>query len=182
MAPQTLDGYLRGAMPSGDRLFALADVLKVNPRWLVTGAGPMDEAVPEADPDIVTLPRFDIFAFDEHGKPEPSSYVTMRMDWLLRSARTVAGLWIADMPSDSLPEVAKEGDGLICQDVDQLVDGRTYIFLLDGRPIVRKLQIRPEGLVLKAGGGSDPIIISGERTEHLIPIGRVVAAIALNTV
>lgn len=33
----------RGKTATGENLFALADALRVNPRWLISGEGPMDD-------------------------------------------------------------------------------------------------------------------------------------------
>ena len=177
--------WRRGTVPSGPTIFRLADELGVSPRWLATGLGPQREgAFPEADPEMTVLPRFDILRFSEHGKPEASDQIPVRSEWLIRSARSTKGLWLADMPSDAMPDVAREGDALVCQDVTPpLVDGRTYIFLLSGRPLVRRVQLRREGLVLQSNdASSEPITVGPGSEDDLVPIGRVVAALSLRSV
>ena len=49
---QTMDGYLKGSMPSADRAIALADALDVPLRWLITGK---DEAAPLKEGDEVAV-------------------------------------------------------------------------------------------------------------------------------
>lgn len=122
--------------------------------------------------------------FTDYGKSEPIDQIPVRWEWLVRATRTTSGLWLTDMPSGVLPDVAREGDALICQDVTPpLVDGRIYIFLVHGQPLVRKVQIRPEGLVLRSTDPSvDPITLSADQAEDVIPVGRVVGAIALRSV
>src|SRR3546814_20423833 len=83
------------------------------------------------------------------------------------------------MPSDSMPDIAREGGMILCEDVDgELMDGRVYIFMLDWRPLVRRVAIRPEGIVLKASDPSiDPFTISRDHQPHigddLVPIARI---------
>lgn len=51
IAPQTLNGYWNGkTLPKPAQLFALADALARNPRWLATGEGQSTPPV-ELDPD-----------------------------------------------------------------------------------------------------------------------------------
>ncbi len=182
MPPQTLDGYLKGAIPSADRALALADELKVDPRWLITGAG---RARPdaEAESEVVLLPRYDLGAFGEYGKPEPSERIPVQRDWLGRWRSAADSLWLAESPG-GVSDVADEGEALLCRDPDpHLVDGQVYIFLLDHRPLIRRVSLRPEGLTLKSGSGDlDPIVLRPDQAEHLIPIGRVLAALSLKPV
>ena len=181
----TVGGWISGTIPRAKDVFRAADVLGVSARWLLNGEGPkIDLTEQEVDPDTVLVPRYDITRFSETGKPEPTDEVPVRWEWLQRSARTTSGLWLADMPSDALPDVAREGDALICQDaVPPLVDGRVYIFLLGGRPLVRKVHIRPEGLMLRSGDPEvEPIIIAPDQAEDLVPVGRVMAVLGLRTV
>jgi len=93
------------------------------------------------------------------------------------------GLWVAALPSDAMPEIGREGDLLLCQDIElPLVDGRVYIFLLDRQPIVRRVQVRPDGLLLKGGPDTDPINIPPDRIDGVVPVGRVLAAIQVRSV
>ena len=88
------------------------------------------------------------------------------------------------MPSDTMPDIAREGDQIICRSPDApLVDGRVYVFLMDGRPMVRRVSVRPEGLLLKAGDNvTDPILIEPDQLERLAPVGRVLAALTVQAV
>lgn len=172
-------------VPGADNALSLADALTVSPRWLIRGVGPREITTSNQAPDDwIVLPRYDLFSFDGEAMPQPVEEVPVRRDWLITVARTVNGLWLAEMPSDAMPEIGREGSTIICRDVDlPLADGRVYAFLLDGRPIVRRIRVRPEGLVLNAGDASiEPIPLSPEQLEQLVPIGRVLAAINLQPV
>ncbi|HUO23662.1 MAG TPA: LexA family transcriptional regulator [Caulobacteraceae bacterium] len=184
LPPQTLDGYLKGSFPSADRAFALADSLGVDPRWLVLGVGePHRSFSDNSDDDWLVLPHFDVRDFGEHGKPEPKEHVRLRRDWL-QGIRASTGLWLADMPSDAMPEIAREGQTIVCQDpTSPLVDGRVYIFMLDGRLVVRKLQFRPDGIALRTNDPSTPMItLTGDHANTLIPVARVLGTINLSPV
>jgi transcriptional regulator with XRE-family HTH domain len=181
----TVSSWLTGSMPSGDTIFLLADALDVNPRWLATGAGDEERhtEATESD-DTIRLPVIDLFKFDEGHMPDPVDTLLIRRELLASAVRTTVPLWVAVMPSDTMPDIAREGDQIICRAPDApLVDGRVYVFLLDGRPLVRRVSVRPEGLVLKAGDTvTDPILIEPDQLERLAPVGRVLAALTVQAV
>lgn len=182
---QTVSAWFAGSMPSGDALFVLADAIEVNPRWLATGVGEeLRHAEASESDDSVRLPVIDLFKFDEGHMPDPIDTLLIRRELLASAVRTTAPLWVATMPSDTMPDIAREGDQIICMAPDApLVDGRVYVFLLDGRPLVRRVSLRPEGLVLKAGDtNTDPILIEPNQLERLAPVGRVLAALTVQAV
>jgi len=124
--------WLKGSMPAGDKLLALADELGVQARWLGSGEGPRRETA--EDEDWVVLPRYDLDEFTEYGKPAPEEWTSVRRDWLGRRGATPVGLWLTTMPAGA-PEIAAEGDTLLCQDAAvRPVDGSVYVVMLAGRP------------------------------------------------
>ncbi len=167
-------------MPAGDKLLRLADELAVQARWLATGEGPRYDP---ADNDWVSFYKYDLLAFSEYGKPDSDEVVPLRKELLGRWVG-VPNLWLATMPSDAAPEIAREGDLLLCSNPElQLIDGRAYAFILDGRVLVRRVQFGTSGLLLKVGRGDpDPVVISPEDIDRLYPIARILAAIVLQPV
>ena len=175
--------YIAGRRsPGAESLFALADALQLDARWLLTGDA-MRRITIQPEAEVVYLPRYDLFSFGEGERPSSIESVPVQREWLIRAARTDRDVWLTEMPTDALPEIARSGDTIICRFVDPpLQDGRVYVFLLDGRPIVRRVQVRPGGLVLKAGDPSvEPIELRGEEQEQLVPIARVLATISLQS-
>lgn len=185
IAPSTLQRYLNGSMPAADIGFRLARALSVRPEWLFEAAGPKyetGEVVGIGSGQVTVLPVLDLFAFGEQGKPAATDQLALPTAWLMAAARSTTGLWLAEMPNDALPSLAKEGELLVCKDPEAtLQDRRIYIFLLDGRPIVRRVFVRPEGLQLRGESDADTIEIAPQELEHLRPAGRVLSAIALHS-
>lgn len=181
VAKSVIGDWEKGSIPNAERFFRLADVLAVDPRWLVDGTVPAASTFD--DDGWVKLPRFDLIDFID-GHPVPIEEVPIRREWLLTSVRTIAGLWLAEMPSDAMPDTAREGETIICRAPEQLLqDGKVYVLVLDGRLIVRRVQVRPEGLVLKAGDASiDPIVVHPDRVEQLTPVGRVLGKISVEAI
>jgi transcriptional regulator with XRE-family HTH domain len=177
---QTLGGYLKGAIPSADRALALADELGVDYRWLIAGIDA--PAAVSDDADNVKIDRYDAFSFSEYGKGERVEEITIPR-WLLSSVKQSSGIWLCEMPSDALPSVAREGEMVICRDAElPLQDRRVYIFLIDGRPVVRRVFVRPDGLQLAGETDDAAIIFRAEDAEHVVAIARVLAAISLSQV
>ena len=93
VAPQTLDGYLKGAMPSADRAFTLAQELGVNPLWLVIGNGPQRPT--DGDSDWLVVPRYDLRSFEDDVSPEPIGTERIRRDWIALSFYLIISLFVA---------------------------------------------------------------------------------------
>lgn len=190
----TLNRWTKGeSSPNSEQLFPLSDALRVSPRWLLYGdsAPAQPDLLDATDADWMMVPRYDLFRFTTDGKPDPLGSMPIRRDWLARAFRLTTGLWLTEMPMDAMPEVAREGDTIICRDVEprepELIDGRVYIFLLDGSPIVRRLAIEPGRLVLTVSDGSTrPIVVERRDPPHmgdgLFPIARVIGRFGLQTV
>jgi hypothetical protein len=177
--------YTAGAKIAGaDNLFSLADALGVRPRWLIRGEGEMLDAVAADNAGFVSLPRYDVFQFGEYGKGVAEETVQLPASWLQAAVKTTSGLWIAEMPSDALPSVAREGETIICRDPETpLQDRRVYIFLLDGRPIVRRVAFQPNQVVLRGEDEADTITLRPEELEErLMPAGRILATVRLDQV
>jgi transcriptional regulator with XRE-family HTH domain len=182
IAPQTLDAYLKGAVPSADRAFTLADVLGVRVSWLIRGDGPRTTN-PEfvEEDDWIWLPHYDLFSFEGASHGAVLERVPVRLDWLMARAKTRVGAWVTEMPTDAMPDVAPRGDMIVCKPPEaQLQDRRIYALQLDGRPIIRTVEVTANGLVLSAQNPAiEPIVPSAEQLEQLVPLGRVVGAIKL---
>lgn len=179
---QLVSEYLSGKKIAGaDNLFSLADCLGVQARWLLRGDGDRERALRPEQVDHL-IPRFDLFRFSEHGKPEPSEMISIP-DAILQALRVRSGLWLAEMPSSAMPSLAHEGELLVCRDPEEtLQDRRIYIFLINGRPIVRRVFVRHEGLQLRSENDADDILITPHDLEMLTPIARVVSAISVHSV
>lgn len=179
---QLVSEYATGKKIAGaDNLFSLADFLDVQARWLLRGQGERYRgATSEAAEE--TLPRFDLFGFGENGKPEPAEMVAIPRP-ILQSIKVSSGLWLAEMPNAAMPSLAQEGELLVCRDPEEILqDRRVYVFQFDGRPVVRRVYVRPDGLQLRSEDDSDTIQLAPEDLEHLRPIARVLSAIAIHRV
>lgn len=178
---QLISEYLSGKKIAGaDNLFTIADTLDVQARWLLRGEGDRDRAHRSTNADHL-LPRFDLFRFSEHGKPEPAEMVSIPAT-ILQALKVQSGLWLAEMPSSAMPSLAQEGELLICRDPDEVIqDRRVYIFVIDGRPLVRKAYVRPEGLQLRSEEDGDTILVTPSELEQVRPVGRVLSAISVHT-
>lgn len=185
IAGSTLFRYMAGSMPAADIAFRLARALNVRPAWLIEGEEPkLQEAgtVVGISGDVVVLPRFDLFAFGEYGKPDAAEMLALPAPLLARATKATTNIWLAEMPNDALPSLAQEGELLVCRDPEPVLqDRRIYVFLVDGRPIVRKAYVRPEGLQLRSEDDGDTILVTPSELEQIRPIGRVLSAISVHS-
>lgn len=186
VAPSTIQRYLAGSIPAADIAIKLARELGVRVEWLIAGEEPVRafEEPSTGDDAAVLLDRYDVFSFGEYGKGPRVEQVSVPAAWLMAATKTTSGLWLTEMPSDALPEVAREGETIICRDPENpLQDRRVYIFLLDGRPIVRRIAFQPNQVVLRAEDEADTITLRpDELEERLRPAGRILATVRLDQV
>ncbi len=170
--------------PGADTAFSMADALGIHTRWLIRGEGPRDLDPYVVDEDgWVWLPHYDLFAFEGVRPPKKMEDVPVSRAWLLANARTVKDLWVTEMPNDAMPGIAPTGEFIICAPPDDpLRDRRVYVFLIDGRPIIRTANLGVGGLTLTAQNPAiEPLIADGEQVE-LLTIGRVIAAMKMQAV
>lgn len=183
----TLSEYSgKGKVPPADKGLLIAHALGVSLEHLVFGEAKTKSAtiLDASQSDWLFLPLYDLFKFSAEGKPEPKETVPLRRDQVYQAVRTTTGLWLTEMPNDFLPDVARSGDILICQDVsdEPLGEGRVYVFRQDGAPFLRRVQLGLDGLVLTAIAGVEPIRVSSIDLHTLIPIGRVLGSLSLRSV
>ena len=175
-------------LPDSAALFPLSDLLGVSPRWLLYG-GEAAAGLEAPDSDWRTLPIYELGAIGVGGKGEPVDSLPISRDWLDRTIRTPADLWAAEMPNDLLDEIAREGDMILCSDVtanrSELVDGRVYVLLLNGQPIIRRVTFEPDAIMLSTSNERlPPVRVAqagvGGLDEALRPVARVRGALLLN--
>lgn len=144
LSPSTLHDYSRGAAPSADRAFTIADALGVDPRWLITGQGGAPEGAGDnaRDNGWVRLPHRSA----PQGREVFSTPVPR--EWLRRAFGRSDDLWTTCMPSQSFPKVAREGDPIVCVDAEGLVEGGLYLVELGGDVVVRRVTATAAGPAL----------------------------------
>jgi transcriptional regulator with XRE-family HTH domain len=184
----TLSDYARGKVPRADKAVQIAVALGTSVEALLIGA-PAPAPAPAlsvADAEFVWVPRFDLWAFDAEGKPLELETIPIRRDWLYGVLRRTGGLWFADMPSDALPDVAREGETIVCEDPGpNLQEKGVYVFWRDGEVMVRRVSYSTGGYTLSADGVA-PIDMPRRGQvppdELLTPIARVLATYVVREV
>lgn len=164
----------------------IADALETSVDYLLRGDGSRrsTQLMDAAQAEWVMLPRYDLRAFTSEGKPEPMETIPIPRPWLRGFDTPSTGLWITNLPAP-IPGVAGEGDPVVCRDADaDLIDGRTYIFMRDQSPLIRRVAIDGQGFSLLAPDPAMPIIQLGRRDppspdEQIVPLARIVGLLGL---
>ena len=173
LSASTLHDYSRGAIPSADRAFLIADAVGVDVRWLVTGQG---TAAGDED-EWVRLP-YRSLSGDSASEAERRA-APVRRDWLRREFGPVETLWVTDMPSNAFPEVAREGDPILCRDAGGLVEGGFYLVQLETALVVRRLTATPGGQVLTTNDAFTEPMAPAFSQAPAVPflVGRVIGTL-----
>jgi len=147
---QSMAGYWHGERFCGsERLFSLADALKVSARWLVEGIGPMADPVVDADDAAwVNIPQYDLRLITDSSKGNRIETIPIRRDWLNRRLMRATDLWLTELPSDYDAIGLAEGDVVICSDIVAgsgagPEEGWVCLFRGQGGPFVARYSNRP---------------------------------------
>ncbi|HVY34341.1 MAG TPA: helix-turn-helix transcriptional regulator [Caulobacteraceae bacterium] len=192
IAASTLTKYLAGGSePGAFKAACLADALGVNIAWLLTGtgtkerlsdatAGPGAALFDASEVDWVFLPHYRFDSAIDAIVPRVTETFPFRRDWLKRLLGVERGLWVTEMPTDSLPAVAEQGDTIICRNAAVMETGRAYIIALDGQLVVRRVIPGPEMPGAAEAGSSITVDQVVQRGASLI--GVILARVAVRQV
>lgn len=183
---QSMADYWGGKRAIGsEKLFPIADELKVSTRWLLYGIENAEDAfVEKSTLDWVWVPRYDLLKVASSGRGVNADVIHVDRNWLLRTFGKTEGIWFAEMPSDTLSDLVQRGETLVLEDVaDGLVEGRHYAFLLDGRIVVRRYDVVPGKIVLSGSNpGIVPITVEiAELGKSLVPVAHIIGAFSLRS-
>lgn len=176
-------------LPDAVTLFSLAAVIDRSAHWLLFGGDAAAANI--SGPASLTLPWFEFAAIAEAPRGEPTGTMSLDRSWFDQRLRADDRPWLTTMPNDLLEDVAAEGDLLICSDIEPglgaLADGRIYLLLLSGQPIIRRVSFEPGHLLLSTSNDRLPPIRiarhgAGQDDRAVVPIARVLGAIKLTAV
>jgi hypothetical protein len=142
ISESSISDYVANGVAKADAAVAIAGALGVSVDWLLTGgpgsegqlqqpsgsgerpAGRMSDVgtayrpMPADEADWVEIHEFDLREIGDMEKGERLGAMPFRRDWLNRTFRRAADLWIAGLPCDYPPLDLEEGDSVICMDID----------------------------------------------------------------
>lgn len=165
-------GYWNGDRICGaDRLFALSDVLDVDPRWLVTGERPTSASgllLDAAEADWIVLDEYDLRELTDDTKGEPRNPTPLRRDWLNQTLGTASGLWLARLLSDYPAGGLVEGTLVLCTDIEpaELLEGQLCMFRVNGGLLIGRYSFRAAGAIGAAGDRVGEMVITSSQIGH----------------
>lgn len=146
---QSMGGYFNGdRLPGADRLFALADALDVDARWLVTGVGaasssPLSLA---GDADWIEVPEYDLHELTAESLGRPIATAPIRRDWLNITYRAASSLWMARLLSDYPAAALEEGALVICRSIKpaELAEGNICLWRVQEKVVIGRFSVVPD--------------------------------------
>lgn len=177
ISTSALSSYTKGrSFPNSEQLFPLCDVLKVEPRWLISGVSkPQTFAVATADDaEWEQVPFFDLREITDTGKGEPASRTPFRKDWLNRNLGTSSELYLVRLLSDYRSRNGdrdlREGDLVFCRECEpsDLVDGYVVIWR-------REHGLKVARYSLRSRETADEDVITPEEVsdDQFVPVARI---------
>ncbi len=143
-------------MPSADRALRMADVLGVDPKWLILGsAGKGDAganlsdsppalyemAEPEPADGWQATPYYRLMDIIAGAPAIPSTRLWLREAWMRRLNADGLDVWITDMPPSFAPHFPLEGEPVLCAAAGALYEDAVYLVQFDGAVSARRLVI-----------------------------------------
>lgn len=184
ISPKTINNFANGQMTAADNAVKCAQALGVTAEWLISGVGPRRQATLELadNTEWLFLPRYEIAKmWDLQTKPPAEETMPLRRDMLERHVPVSGDLWVARMLGNALPDVAGEGELILCQDVhDRYEDGRPYVLFTLAGPIFRRVFVTPAGLQLRAENPMyETVQLPPDDNLDVYPIGRILGSLTL---
>lgn len=140
---QTMQGYWNGERLCGsDKLFALADILDLDARFLIEGQRPKRQHLVDAnDADWIDVEEYDLRGLADDSRGPVVSTTPFRRDWLNRVLGQSTGLWLARLPADLARHELREGDLVFLRDAEpgEAQDGAVYIVRIWGHLTVARI-------------------------------------------
>lgn len=190
------EGKIQPEQVKADVLERISRTLQVRPRWLLYGELPMREgqsfentipavAETEMPKGYVRFPLLEGFVSAGGGGyvadyPEVVQYIDVAEDWAERNIRAPrSAVRVITARGDSMTGDISDGDVLFVDSRVQAFDTDSiYVMNWQGRPLVKRLQLRRDGSVVirSTNPAYEPEIVPPGEVDQLYVSGRVLAA------
>ena len=177
------DYFAGSAIVGSEYLFALADALKVSPRWLLLGQTDPQLLLEARDADWVSVPEYDLREFNEHGKGEPLGAMPVRRDWLAATIGTSSGVWTTRLLADYEAAGLLQSTPVFCGDIgtEDLQEGWACFFRINGGIVPARFSFRSTS-GFRAGDRLGELVVSaseiGTDDDRFEPISRILGVFA----
>ena len=192
ISPASVNGWLSGSTKSlkAETASKAADVLHVDPFWLITGSGSSHEEGARIDSaaapiKVVTgdMLYLEKLALPDPGEPIPEiERIAVNREWFKThiSRTKVSGFKIATVIGDSMEPTFKEGDSVVIDVDSKNIRSREgcYLFKFESQTYLKRVQNIPGGiLVLSDNALYRQFEISTAHIDSVEVFGRAIAVI-----
>lgn len=166
-----MTGYWAGErIPPAAKLFAIADFLETDARWLASGERPSRTSllVNAADADWIEVAEHDLREVTDETLGPASAITPIRRDWLYAMTRATSDLWLTRLLSDYPPAQLAEDQLVICRTVpiEQLAEGNVCLWRVAGRVVIGRFSVLPDAIAAQGAAFYDPAL--GITTNDLV--------------
>jgi phage repressor protein C with HTH and peptisase S24 domain len=163
ISDSSLRGYLKGAMPGADIALKIAEVAKVDLKWLIAGTG-SKEIKPPKDAfeggaldsrgrivnEIAFIPRLDVQASAGMGSlvvsEDTVDILAFNRNWLRERSINAVAARVLDVKGDSMEPTIRDGDILVVDtSITQVRDNAIYVIIYAGNVLVKRVHLKRDG-------------------------------------
>ncbi|MGO7903618.1 S24 family peptidase [Rhizobium leguminosarum] len=163
ISDSSLRGYLKGAMPGADIALKIAEVAKVDLKWLIAGTGSKEIKPPEDAfeggaldsrgrivNEIAFIPRLDVQASAGMGSlvvsEDTVDILAFNRNWLRERSINAVAARVLDVKGDSMEPTIRDGDILVVDtSITQVRDNAIYVIIYAGNVLVKRVHLKRDG-------------------------------------
>ncbi|TBC64493.1 helix-turn-helix transcriptional regulator [Rhizobium ruizarguesonis] len=163
ISDSSLRGYLKGAMPGADIALKIAEVAKVDLKWLIAGTGSKEIRPPEDAfeggaldsrgrivNEIAFIPRLDVQASAGMGSlvvsEDTVDILAFNRNWLRERSINAVAARVLDVKGDSMEPTIRDGDILVVDtSITQVRDNAIYVIIYAGNVLVKRVHLKRDG-------------------------------------
>ncbi|TBB98749.1 helix-turn-helix transcriptional regulator [Rhizobium ruizarguesonis] len=163
ISDSSLRGYLKGAMPGADTALKIAEVAKVDLKWLIAGTGSKEIKPPEDAfeggaldsrgrivNEIAFIPRLDVQASAGMGSlvvsEDTVDILAFNRNWLRERSINAVAARVLDVKGDSMEPTIRDGDILVVDtSITQVRDNAIYVIIYAGNVLVKRVHLKRDG-------------------------------------
>jgi phage repressor protein C with HTH and peptisase S24 domain len=163
ISDSSLRGYLKGGMPGADIALKIAEVAKVDLKWLIAGTGSKEIKPPEDAfeggaldsrgrivNEIAFIPRLDVQASAGMGSlvvsEDTVDILAFNRNWLRERSINAVAARVLDVKGDSMEPTIRDGDILVVDtSITQVRDNAIYVIIYAGNVLVKRVHLKRDG-------------------------------------
>lgn len=173
---QAVAYWLKGNLPTGDKLDALCKYLDVEPSYLAYGISENNQAT-DNDDSVISIPVLENQGTNNNELPEPIAAIQVSKLWIMPRIKTakLEDIRIVNVLGNTMAPTLQDGDCVIIDtSITNFVSDGVYVFRFGDNLIIKRAQLHFDGSLwlISDDNAFPPMQIKGKEKESLEIVGK----------